>query len=51
MAFDGLLHWLEKNPRGKHAAAAGDDPPAEQPEVTSEGGMTLPPISGGASDD
>ena len=59
MTLDGLFRWLEKN-HGKHAAdekavadwetdggAVTEDPPEE---VTSEGDMTLPPISGGVPD-
>ena len=43
MAFEGLFRWLEKN-HGKHEKA--DEPD----EVTSSGGVTLPPISGGVPD-
>jgi hypothetical protein len=45
MSFDGLLRWLEK--KSKQEASAEQPAP---PEVTSEGGVTLPPISGGVPD-
>jgi hypothetical protein len=47
MAFDGLLHWLEKN-HGKHEKT--EQPADTLPDITSEGGVTLPPISGGVPD-
>jgi hypothetical protein len=52
MSFEGLLHWLEKKSHGKHVqpAMTAVEHPADgtwSPEITSEGGVKLPPISGG----
>ena len=57
MPFDSLLYWFEKT-HGKHAAddeqqweTDGGAVKEEKPdEVTSEGGVKLPPISGGVPD-